>query len=129
MEMEYLNKNIAGNQEWESSFLGQLLEYNIWDKDEFWRLHAEITRYSREIAYRDCLPRDIAAEVSRIIQLVMQIYAAHRDQNDLCNIANLADDELYDFIERIEWMSLTFFTGQVLDEDRFGVKNPYLLSA
>lgn len=120
--MKYLNKNIAGHKLWEESFIGKLLEENIWDKDEFWHLHAELTNYS--IAHKNdtSIPREIASDVARIIYLIM-ICARPKESG----LQEIKGNELYEFIERVELLSSAFFSGNILGEDCFDLKNPYLV--
>jgi Immunity protein 41 len=126
--VEYLNKNIGGDL-WEHSFIGRLHEEGVWDKDEFWHLHADLTKYSIDNKDNDSLPRRVASEVARIIFFIMKSYAAHRDPNDGYRIQGVADEELYEFIERVELLSAAFFAGKILGESSFDLRNPYLTDA
>lgn len=123
--MHYLYKNIAGHELWEESFIGRLLEYMVWDKDEFWHLHAELTRYCIEHKDDKSIPREIASQVARMIYLIMIIYANTKESG----IDGVDKDELDEFIERVELLSSAFFSGDIVGEDSFDLKNPYLLNA
>jgi hypothetical protein len=59
----------------------------------------------------------------------MKSYAAHRDSNDGYHIKGVTDEELYEFIERIELLSTAFFAGEILEESSFDLQNPYLIDA
>lgn len=124
--MEYLDKNIGGPL-WERSFMGRLHEEGVWDKDEFWHLHADLTRYSIGTRDDDTLPRHVASEVARIIFYIMKSYAAHRDPKDYYQIKGVDDQELYEFIERVELLSVAFFAGEIHGESSFDLQNPYLI--
>ncbi len=122
--MKYLNKNIASHSLWEESFIGKLLEECVWDKDEFWHLHAEITRYSIEHKNDKFIPREIASEVARMIFLILKTYAGSKESG----LEGVNDEELHELIERVELLSLAFFSGNIVAEDEFDLKNPYLLN-
>ncbi len=107
--------------------MGRLHEEGVWDKDEFWHLHADLTRYSIANKDHDCVPRRAASEVARMIFSIMKLYAAHRDPNDGYRIKGVADEELHEFIERIELLSAAFFSGKILEESSFDLQNPYLI--
>ncbi len=127
--MEYFNKNISGHNDWEESFIGQLLECHTWNRDEFWRLHADITVYITTNADSGSLPRHIAGEFSRLVYLIMLMYAAHYDPQDVYRIEGVNEEELTNFIERVEWLSQSYFNGNVPNESEFYEQNPYLKNA
>ena len=127
LRFKTIYRNLPGHLEWEGSFYEILVEYGIWNEDEFWKLHHDLTMVAMENK-GEKMDRILAAAIVKICLRVVNSIAAHYNDNDVFTIENLDDMQLIDFKERFEMAVMGAFSGEVLDESHFDLKNPLLIN-
>jgi len=123
---ECIFRNIPGHPNWEGSFFERLVEDSIWDRDEFWKLHLALVNAALSVDSEFWISRELAWAVAKLFAGVLAAYGAHGDPNDVFEISGITPDELRDFVERFEHASLAVFSGEVIPESSYGLRNPLI---
>lgn len=123
---DHIYRNLPGNPNWEGSFYEKLTEHCVWDADEFWKLHFDLTQAAKISNQSDQIDRELALWVCMLQTKVFRLVCAHFNQNDVFKISNLASEEIYQFIERFEMAVIGVFSGEVLSESAFDLCNPLI---
>ena len=126
LDFKVIYENLPGQPAWEGSFYERLTEEGIWDEDEFWKLHYDLIRVARENKGEE-MDRILAAAIVKICLRVNNLISAHYDSNDIFVIKNLSAERLFKFGERFNITIMDAFSGEVFDEERFGLKNPLIV--
>jgi hypothetical protein len=127
MDRDYVNlyRNLPGNPDWEGSFYERLVEYGIWDEAEFWKLHSDLIRVA-QMNESQVIERDIATAVMRIYIKISSLISAHFRPNDIFSIEDLSEIQISGYKERLDLAVIGAFSGEILDERRFDLRNPFL---
>lgn len=120
-----LFRSLPGNDSWEGSFYERLVEYGIWDEQEFWKFHKDLIDIAKLMNHRK-VEWDIATAVVRLYVKIASLISSHFNANDIFKIQNLTDSELLEFYERLDLAVVGAFSGEILDESRFDLRNPLL---
>lgn len=128
-ETEYLTlyRNLPGSDLWEGSFYEKLTEHGIWDEDEFWRLHLDLTHIAQNIK-GETISRELACAIVKLYSRISSLISAQLNINDMFVISNLSQDQLFAYRERLEMAVVGVFSGEVLDESSFDLQSPFLRS-
>ena len=127
MGQRYKNlfRNLPGNDSWEGSFYERLVEYGIWDEQEFWKFHKDLIDIAKLTKHRK-VEWDIATAVVRLYVKIASLISSHFNANDIFKIQNLSDSEILEFYERLDLAVVGAFSGEILDESRFDLRNPFI---
>ncbi len=123
---ECIFRNCPGNPQWQGSFYEQLTEYGIWNKDEFWELHLDLTNAARAASGSQSVDRELAEAVALLGIRILGLIGAHFSEHDVYKITNVGPDELHDFKERVELAVLGVFSGEIVPESSFYFPNPLI---
>ncbi|MBV8622572.1 MAG: hypothetical protein JO174_03705 [Herbaspirillum sp.] len=117
--------NLPENDLWEGCFCEKLAEYGIWDENEFWKLHFDLTQIGIDEDDEN-ISKDLAAVIVKTYVRISSLITAHFDEQDAFFISNLNRHQLQSFTERLNLATTAAFTGDVLDESSFDLKNPLI---
>jgi hypothetical protein len=120
-----LYRNLPGSQDWEGSFYERLVEYGVWDDAEFWKLHSDLIRIAQAID-GDTIEREIALAVMRLYIKISSLISAHFRPNDIYSIEDLSELQISARKERLDLAVIGVFSGEILGEERFDLRNPLL---
>lgn len=120
-----LYRNLPENDLWEGCFYEKLAEYGIWDENEFWKLHFDLTQIGIGEGDEN-ISKDLAAVIVKTYVRISSLITAHFDDQDAFSISNLTRHQLQSFAERLNLATTAAFTGDVLDESSFDLKNPLI---
>ncbi len=120
-----LYRNIPGNDLWEGSFYEKLVEYGIWDENEFWKMHLDLIRIAKN-SNGQMIDRDLSMAIVKIYVRVSSLIAAHFDAADIFVIRNLSHDQILGYGERLNLAVVGAFSSEVLDESYFDLQSPFL---
>ncbi|WP_343583469.1 Imm41 family immunity protein [Herbaspirillum sp.] len=120
-----LYRNFPGSEKWEGSFYEKLAEYGIWDENEFWKLHLDLTHIGRS-SNADNINKELSASIVKIYVRVSSLIIAHFDTADIFSIQNLSHAQILAYGERLNMAIIGIFSGEVLDESSFELKNPFI---
>lgn len=120
-----LFRNLPDSDDWEGSFYEQLVEYGIWDETEFWKLHKDLIVIANGLESRN-LERAVATAVVRLYVKIASLISSHFHDNDIFKIQNLSSSEILEYNERLDLAVVGAFSGEILDENRFDLRNPLL---
>jgi hypothetical protein len=118
-------KNLPKNILWEGSFYENLIEYCVWNENEFWKLHFELTRLASDTKSKD-INKELAWAIITIYQRVSDYIAAHFNPNDITHIENLTDEQIRNYKERLDIAVISVFSGEAYNESSFDLKSPLL---
>ncbi|MCP1575214.1 hypothetical protein J2S30_003593 [Herbaspirillum rubrisubalbicans] len=122
---KHLFRNLPGSRNWEGSFYEKLVEYGIWDEYEFWKFHKDLIDIAKLIENRT-VERDIATAVVVLYVKIASLISSHFNANDIFKIQNLSDSQILEFNERLDLAVVGAFSGEILEERRFDLRNPLL---
>lgn len=120
-----LFRNLPGNDDWEGSFYEKLVEYGIWDKTEFWKLHKDLIAVAKDLDSKK-VERTVATAIVRLYVKIASLISSHFHENDIFKIKNLSNSEILEYNERLDLAIVGAFSGEILEEKRFDLKNPLL---
>jgi hypothetical protein len=126
---ECIYENLPGHPKWEGTFYERLVEYGEWNISAFWQLHLALIQAAKVEPQLGLIDRTLASSIFRIYSRVSGLIACHFDQNDSFNITNLSYDEIHEYKERLELAVAGFFSGEVIPESSFDLKNPMIKDA
>lgn len=69
---------------------------------------------------------EIAMAVVRLYVKIASLISSHFNANDIFKIQNLTDSEILEFYERLDLAVVGAFSGEILDESRFDLRNPFI---
>jgi Immunity protein 41 len=128
MNLYEIERYSANHPDWEGSFSERLYEYCEWDINEFWKLHKTLIDLAIFLRDQDFVDKRLMLEILGIQQSVQNMFSAHFSKRDVCNIKNISEEELREFMERFNIAILGVASGQVIPESSFDLKNPLILS-
>ena len=115
--------NSASSPEFdEQSFIGQLHESGVWQKEQYWLVEWAIYDLIKKSGNHD----DLHGSLFRIFSYVMGAISSHLDQCDMFEIENLEREEIYEFRERIQLVFEGFFEKRIPERAVFSEENPLL---
>lgn len=120
-----LFRSLPGNDSWEGSFYERLVEYGVWDDAEFWKLHSDLIHIAQTID-SDTIEREIALAVMRLYIKISSLISAHFRPNDVFCIEDLSELQISAYKERLDLAVIGVFSGEILGEERFDLRNPLL---
>ena len=123
-----IQRNLPGSSDWQGSFYEQLTEHGLWSMGEFWKLHLCLVETAHSFRFKP-VARNQALAVVTLQGKIMNLVAAHYDQNDAFFIRNLAPNELHAFVERFQHAVLSVFSGEVIPEASYDIVNPLIVHA
>lgn len=124
--LDCIYRNVPENPEWIGSFYERLVEYGEWNIPEFWQLHHALIEAAIASRQSEKIDRMLALSVVKIHLRVSGAIAAHFDKNDVFNISNLSYDEIHEFKERLDLAVSGVFSGEIIPESSFDLKNPLM---
>jgi hypothetical protein len=121
-ENQIISSNFPWCEEWdESSFIGYLHDYAMWDYEKYWQL--ELSLYN---ICKQNISFEMKWRIFKIFSSTMMMFCSHFDQNDVFKIKNLSNEEIFDLRERVQLVFEGIFQNKMPNQDIFDLKNPLL---
>lgn len=117
-----LERNVPGHPDWEGSFYERLSEYAEWNIEKFWDLHFDLLSIANSRS-KNTTNSDFCYALLYLQQRVLNLIIAHYNPEDIFNIHNINNQELFEFKERFEMAIIGAITGEVLSESCFDLMN------
>ncbi|TQF70040.1 Imm41 family immunity protein [Pseudoalteromonas luteoviolacea] len=121
-----LIRNIPGSSNWVGSFYERLIEYGEWDSSAFWELHLDLLNIAKQQVMNEPVERELVYMLLKLQQNVLNLICAHFAEEDVFEICNINNEQLYEFSERFKMAILAAISGEILPESSFDLTNPLI---
>ena len=127
MDLHELEKCEGSHPMWIGSFFEKLIEYGVWDEDEFWKLHKNLVGIAVALKNDVTVEKSLLSLLLRIQKCLNDYLIYHLDKESSYSIKNVSTEKLFQFIERFDSAIISIGTGEIIPEVSFDLKNPLLV--
>lgn len=122
-----VNKSMIDNFECkEGSFLYCLHELAEFNEIAFWQYHDSIIELTKTTKDNPNIDRNTLDMVCSTYDYALRSFMWHFDPGDIYSISNMPKDNLYLYVERLEFAFNGFIRGKVFEDGIFELQHPIL---